>query len=61
MDGMDGTATVEFRDPGDGTTEMIQSEASLAYVTGDHMDRPIGGTIEVHKGLATFISSKSGA
>ena len=60
MDGMDATVTVEFRDLGDGTTEMIQSETSPAYTTGDHMDKSIGGTIEVHKGLATFIASKSG-
>jgi uncharacterized protein YndB with AHSA1/START domain len=59
MDGMDATVTVEFRELGDGTTEMTQSESSPAYTTGDRMDMSIGGTIEAHKGLASYIASSA--
>ena len=59
FDGMDATVTVEFRDLGDGTTEMTQSEISPAYASGDRVEMSIGGTIEAHKSLAAFIASKS--
>ena len=59
FDGMDATVTVEFRDLGDGTAEMTQSEISPAYTCGDRMEMSIGGTIEAHKTLAAYIASKS--
>ena len=57
FEGGDATIQVDFKDLGNGVTEMTQTEWSPAYKDRSRIDMSIGGTIQVHEALAKFIES----
>ena len=59
FEGGDATIQIDFKDLGNGATEMTQTEWGSAYKDSSKIDMSIGGTIETHEGLANFVESDS--
>ncbi len=57
FEGGDATIQIDFKDLGNGTTEMTQTEWGSAYKDRSKIDMSIVGTIQAHEGLAKFVES----
>ena len=56
FDGADAEIVLEFRDLGDGWTEMVQTETGPAYRDPSHTDMAINGTKQAHEALVAFVT-----
>jgi uncharacterized protein YndB with AHSA1/START domain len=57
FEGGDATIQIDFKDLGNGTTEMTQTEWGSAYKDRSKIDMSIDGTIQAHEGLAKSVES----
>lgn len=58
LEGGDASVQVEFRDLGDGSTEMVQTEWGPSCRDRSKIDMSMGGTIRAHEALARFVGSR---